>query len=232
VIDVLEFLGDPSKDFPADLITRVERLLEIVRPLVVSGEPDVVLSSLARLCVPAFSDGCSLELHTPTVPVYRIRYPRGRTHRLRDAVRTVNRFDDDDRFSAVVRVAIASPPGAFGPRYDGEMVYAWREYQPGRGDQGLADLLVDRAQRIIERQRVLDALAAAEDLTERMRRAAGAGREIEAALDKLRLTHLSDDAGYEMLRRAGEEAELLLTELALQSDFPDHLWPTGSGHIG
>ena len=191
-----------------------------------------MLSSLARLCVPSFSDGCSLELHTSTVPVYRVRYPRGRTRRYRDAIRTVTRFEDEDRLSAVVRVAIASPPGAFGPHYEGEMVHVWREGRPGRGDQGLAELLVDRAQRIIENQRVIDALAAAEAVTERMRTAIGTGRVIESALDKLRSTHLTDEAGFEMLRRAGEEAELLLVELAGQADPLDDVWQLRSGHLG
>jgi hypothetical protein len=147
-------------------------------------------------------------------------------------VHTVDRFEDDEQFSAVVRIAIASPAGAFGPRYDGEMVHVWREYQPSRGDQEFAELLVDRAQRIIDNHRVAEALAVAEALTERMRTAIGAGRVIESALDKLRSTLLRDQAGYEMLRRAGEEAELLLGELAGQSDLPDATSQTRSGHVG
>jgi hypothetical protein len=214
MIDVLDFLGDPSKDFPPALTARIERLLQGVRPLVASGEPDVVFSSLARLCVPAFSDGCSVELHTGEHAVYRIRYPRGRTHRLAGAVRTVNRFEDEGEFAAVVRVPIAPAEGAFGPAYRGEMVHVWKEYQPGRGDRGLAELLVDRAQRIIEQRRLTDAVAEAAALTERMRHAIVAGREIDSALYKLRTLHLSDRAGYDMLRRAGEEAEQLLEGLA------------------
>jgi hypothetical protein len=214
MIDVLDFLGDPSKDFPPQLTARIERLLQVVRPLVASGEPDVVLSSLARLCVPAFSDGCSVELHTDEQTVYRIRYPRGRTHRLAGVVRTVNRFEDESEFSAVVRVPIGPAEGTFGAPYHGEMIHVWKEYQPGRGDRGLAELLVDRAQRIIEQRRLADALADAAALTDRMRQAIAAGRGIDSALDKLRTLHLRDQAGYEMLRRAGEEAEQLLEGLA------------------
>jgi hypothetical protein len=213
MIDILDFLGDPNKDFPPALTARIERLLQVVRPLVASGEPDVVLSSLARLCVPAFSDGCSLELHTDEQTVYRIRYPRGRTDRLAGAVRAVNRFEDEHEFSAVVRVPIAPAEGTFGPAYHGEMVHVWKQYQPGRGDRGLAELLVDHAQRIIEQRRLAEAVAEAAALTDRMRHAIVAGREIDFALGKLRTLHLSDQAGYDMLRRAGEEAEQLLEGL-------------------
>ena len=89
--------------------------------------------------------------------------------------------------------------------YDGEMVFVWKDDHPARGDQGLAELLVDRAHHIIEQRRMEDALTEAAAATERMRTALVAGQEISTAMDKLRATKLADKAGYEMLRRAREE---------------------------
>lgn len=46
-----------------------------MRDLRASAEPTVVLSSLARNCVPSFSDGCAVELSEGVEPTFRVSYP-------------------------------------------------------------------------------------------------------------------------------------------------------------
>jgi len=46
-----------------------------LRDLRRSAEPAVVLSSLARLSVPCFSDGCELELSEGLDPVFEVSFP-------------------------------------------------------------------------------------------------------------------------------------------------------------
>ena len=46
-----------------------------VRELRRSVEPDVVLSSMARACVPAFSDGCLVQLSVGVEPLFEVSYP-------------------------------------------------------------------------------------------------------------------------------------------------------------
>ncbi len=53
----------------------VPEVVRAMRGLVPSAEPAVVLSSLARSCVPSFSDGCSVELSEGTDPMFHVSYP-------------------------------------------------------------------------------------------------------------------------------------------------------------
>lgn len=211
--DVLDLLADPASDFPPLISERAERLLRMLRDLVASSDPEVVLSSLARLCVPTFSDGCSVELDLPARPTYRIRYPRSHPYPPRDGLSRSKDLDTPRSYAAVVRIPIRRPAGAIGPSYDGEMVYLWNKRIPGRGDRGIAAVLVARALRDVELRRRAESLAGP-NVPDRVRAAMGTGREIESALARLRATHLADRAGDEMLELAGGEISQLLSELA------------------
>src|ERR1700712_2537808 len=51
-------------------------LADELRYLIRSTQPAIVFSSLAHLCVPIFSDECTVEIVEDGVATYRISYPR------------------------------------------------------------------------------------------------------------------------------------------------------------
>jgi ANTAR domain len=148
----------------------VRDIEDVLRGIVRSAEPAVVLSSLARHSQLAFSDACAIELSEGTDALFQVSFP------IPDA--------DDDADAAVVPETarpLSAAPGvaplarktvttafnaASGHGYAsfaGVAVHTWMGRAPTADDAIIARLLVDYALGIVQQERLTRSVACAED---------------------------------------------------------------------
>jgi ANTAR domain len=121
--------------------------------LVASDEPAVVLSSLARSSNPCFSDACAVELSEGTEPRFRVCFP----------------LPGEEAFPAgrgprktIVTTFQAGSGHGYQP-FAGVVVHSWTDRDPTEADAIIARLLVDLALAIVQRERLAQLVARAED---------------------------------------------------------------------
>ena len=125
-------------------IDSVDDVFGYIRGLVGSVEPAIVFSSLTALCVPSFSDFCSVDIVEGGRVRYRIAAPRpqpGTPARARELFEVRTTFD--------------SALDGWAP-YSGVMVNSWRSYQPNDADEARAARVVGQAIRAIRDERLAD----------------------------------------------------------------------------
>ena len=118
-----------------------------LRCLVRSSQPAVVFTSLAHLCVPAFSDACTVDIIEHDELAYRI------AHR---PAETADGPVDADGYRAV-RAPFTSPPNQGGDerdRYSGVVTYLWRSRQPTPVDVARAAVLARYAVLAVHEERI------------------------------------------------------------------------------
>jgi hypothetical protein len=128
----------------------------VIARIVPSDEPAVVLSSLARAGIPAFSDACAIELSEGTEALFQVSFP------LPD--------EDVSEVEAVspargisVTTPFQAPSGHGFASFAGLVMHSWAGRDAGPDDAIIARLLVDHALVILRRERMAQALARAED---------------------------------------------------------------------
>jgi hypothetical protein len=149
---------------PARDRTRSLREIEdAIGNIVLSDEPAVVLSSLARSSNPSFSDACALELSEGTAAPFRVCFPM---------------TGEDELLvgGCSARAAASAPPvatksiittfqagsGHGYPSFAGIVVHSWAKRDPTEDDAIMARLLVDRALAIVQHERLAQATARAD----------------------------------------------------------------------
>jgi len=119
------------------------RVTGSIRHMVGSTEPARMFSQLARVCVPAICDVCTINLVEDAGHRYRIRQP---------AEKPWNGGELDQ--NAVIQAEFCSD-GAGGPRFSGLLICTWLDdYQPSEADSALLGLLVDHATAMVEHERL------------------------------------------------------------------------------
>jgi ANTAR domain len=141
----------------------VREIMAALRQITASGEPAVVLSSLARSSNPSFSDACVIELSEGTETLFRVCFPMPDEAGLRAG-------------AGPVQAAVGAPPAGMRciittfeagsshgyPSFAGMVVHCWAERDPTGDDGIIARLLVDRALAIVQNERLAQAAARAE----------------------------------------------------------------------
>jgi hypothetical protein len=125
-----------------------------MRHLVASAEPAVVFSSLARACVPRFSDSCTVDIVEHERAGYRISYPR--TPSADAAYNAGPVVADAAEAVHVLCTTIEGEPNTSHRRYFGVVTHSWNEYQPNLADAAIAQFLVDTAVAAVEWERLAD----------------------------------------------------------------------------
>jgi hypothetical protein len=179
---------------PAELIGALSRLPE-------SDDPVVTFAHLARACVPAFADACEVELSDGQESLFRVRHPVGQA-------------DGPDRAEAQVagpRRILLTPFRAASrtgyPSYAGVVTYWWACRAPTEGDAVIADLMVKHAIALVDRQRLMAAVAQAEDRAANLAIEAISGRVVSLATGVIMHQRgLSQDDAEDVLRRAATTA--------------------------
>jgi len=180
-----------------------------------SAEPAVVLSSLARLCVPSFSQRCAVELSEGLDPVFTVSFPPPAPGRVPEA----RSPDDEAPGGGPAGHAVITPfgmPSAFGrPSFAGYLIHAWTLRVPATGDAMIARLLVDHALGVVQYERLAATAAAAESRSARLALDAIASRVIGEATGILMAgLRLSETAAVSQLTAAGQRSGHTLHDVA------------------
>jgi ANTAR domain len=149
---------------PARGRTRSVREIEdAIGDIVPSGEPAVVLSSLARSSNPSFSDACALELSERTEASFRVCFPMPGEDELRASARSVQATASAPpaAMNSIITTFQAGSGHGY-PSFAGIVVHSWAERDPSEDDAIIARLLVDRALAIVQHERLAQAAARAE----------------------------------------------------------------------
>jgi hypothetical protein len=157
-----------------------------------------VFSQLAQICVPAISEGCTIEIVEEGGHRYRIRQPAESPWRAEELGR-----------GSTVHAEFSSD-GAGGPRFSGTLVCAWLgDCRPSAADSALIGLLVDHTTALIEHERLTARVDELQD-------AAGQGglmlpgrQRVAAAVGILMaLHHLTAGQATDLLTRASHHTHL------------------------
>jgi len=174
--------------------------------LVRSAEPTVVFSSLAKLCIPAFSDECTVDLAEDGCPGHRIAYP------CPDGAGTGSASAGTH---LQVCTAVESLPEDVGPAYSGVIVHTWVSFVPGPAESLVARLMADRAVAAISHARTGHQVQCALEAAENLRIALQTNRRIGIAIGILMALQKTTDTGaFELLAKASQRGNRKLRDVA------------------
>jgi hypothetical protein len=150
-------LTHPDSGRCAVAIARSVRHIEgVMSGIMCSDEPAVVLSSLARASNPAFSDACAIELSEGTEALFAISFPLPEEAGIPAARQAGNPWKS-------VSTSFQAPSEHGFASFAGVVTHSWATRDPTQDDAIIARLLVSHALAILERERVVQALARADD---------------------------------------------------------------------
>lgn len=180
-----------------------------------SAEPAVVLSSLARLCVPAFSDRCMVELSEGRQPVFRAWYPPQEDP---PGHESADRQQECGGAGLTVISTTFDVPASFGfPAFAGRLVHGWAARSAGATDVVIARLLIDTAVEVVRSERLANAAADADARSAQVAIESMTSRAIGEAIGILMVTRqLPEPAAVQVLRSMGRQAGRTLHEVALE----------------
>jgi hypothetical protein len=141
----------------------MQDICRVSQSLVASTEPQVVFSSLARSCVPVFSDCCLVELSEGVEELFRVTFPAtgdempARQNAAREA------RSDGPRIAGNTLSTPFDAPSALGyPSYAGVVYHSWLGRYPTGENAIVARLLVDLALSRVSQERLAESAARAE----------------------------------------------------------------------
>jgi hypothetical protein len=177
-----------------------------------SAEPAVVLSSLARLCVPCFSDGCAVELSEGLDPVFTVSFPPPGE----DLGACDELWHGSDRPAGTTVVTAFDLPSADGyPCFSGHVTHRWTLPPVAAGGAVIARLLVDYALAVIRYERLAERARAAEERSALLAREAMAGQSIGEAIGLVMASRrLSKMAALDLLKDASRQSGRSLHEVS------------------
>lgn len=208
----LTHIGSLLEESPADSgVMAAERrgvAFELAH-LVVSAEPAVVFTSLARQCVPAFSDACTITIAETGRSAYRISYPNA------DPARTAGVGDGAPAVTHSLRTPVRSADDHAPGGFTGEVVHTWDDHLPTAADAVIAQLAVDLAVAAITSERLSVDADRALSTAAQLRTALMTSRQIGAALGVLMSVHkITDAAAFELLRTVSQRTNRKVRDLA------------------
>lgn len=203
----------------------LQATISTLSDLVRSAEPAVVFSSMASLCVPVFSDTCTVDIVDDQHAAYRISQPRS------ESTEPPPDIDGDApaRRGSRVSTTFESPSGDSGPSYFGVVVHTWDGRSATASDSAMAQLVCDRAVATITQERLADAAHHALDAAANLQTALRTSRQIGAAIGILMATHkITDDAAFDLMRTASQRTNRKLRDIAeevMQTGWLDQVHP-------
>ncbi|HEX8082592.1 MAG TPA: ANTAR domain-containing protein [Jatrophihabitans sp.] len=191
-------------------------ILRALDGLVASAEPAVVFTSLARLCVPLICDAATVALKTADQQAYLTKWPWSAA-------------DPED--SALVREAMAgrqvvSHDAVLTPilgmstegvlDYQGVLTLAFHTERPGPSHRVLAQLVVERAVTLIERERLAELATALQTKVDNLGVALTTNRQIGIAIGIIMANHkLTGDHAFDLLRRVSQHSHRKIHDIAV-----------------
>jgi hypothetical protein len=174
-----------------------------------SDDPVVTFAGLPRACVPEFADGCQVDLSDGAEPLFRVTHP-------------VISADGPGRSAAhpvgsdhmlITPFRVASRTGY--PSYAGVVTHWWTGRAPSESDAAIADLMVRHLIALVDHERLMAAVARAEDQSASLALEAISGRTINLAIGiVMHQNGLAPDDAEDLLRRSARTAGICLAQLA------------------
>jgi hypothetical protein len=137
---------------------------DAMRGLIQSVEPAVVFSSLARSCIPAFSDACTVELSEGVEALFQVTFPvadEGALFVRSDSVTAGGRAFPFS--SETVSTSFQAESTRGHPSFAGVVSHSWIEHEPTDDDVTIARLLVDHSVAMVRQERLVESLQQAEN---------------------------------------------------------------------
>ena len=199
------------------------RVTAAVRHMVRSVEPSRMFSELARVCVPAISDACTIDLVEEGGHRYRIRQPAENPYGARGSAQ------EDP-----VAEADFSSDGAGGPRFSGVLTCTWFDgYRSGEADAALLGLLVDHTTALLEHERLTARVGELQTAPGNAALMLPSHQRVAAAVGILMvLHHLTAAQATDLLTRASQHTHLSIRGVAdtvlRTGAMPDHPHPAAT----
>jgi hypothetical protein len=189
-------------DVPAALISSLDGLRR-------SDDPVVMFAGLPRACVPGFADGCQVELsdgaERPFRAAHSVSSPDGRPPAAGHPA------TPDHVLLTPFRAA--SRTGH--PSYAGVVTHWWTGRAPSPSDAAIADLVVRYLIAQVDQERLMVAVARAEDQAANLALEAISGRTINLATGiVMHQAGLAPDNAEDLLRRSARTAARSLAQVA------------------
>ena len=170
-----------------------------------SDDPVVTFAGLPRVCVPEFADGCQVELSDGAEPLFRVTSADGLEG-------TAARPVGPDQV-LLTPFQVASRTGY--PSYAGVVTQWWSGRTPSESDAVIADLMVKHLIALVDHERLMSAVARAEDRAASLALEAISGRTINLAIGiVMHQTGLPADDAEDLLRQSARTAEIDLAQMA------------------
>jgi hypothetical protein len=169
----------------------------------------VTFAGLPGACVPVFADGCQVELSDGAGPPFRVAHPAGSADRPGSAA--AHPADADRMLLTPFQVASR----AAYPSYAGVVTHWWTGRAPSERDAALADLMVNHVIALVDHERLMAAVARAEDRAAGLALQAISGRTISLATGVvMRQYGLAPDDAEDLLRQSASTAGRSLAQVA------------------
>ena len=158
-----------------------------------SDDPVVTFAGLPGACVPGFADGCQVELADGAEPLFRVTHPDGP-----ESV-TDRPVGPDQVLATPFRVV--SRTGY--PSYAGVITHWWTDRTPSESDAMIADLVIKYLVALVDHERLMAAVARAEDRAASLALEATSGRTVSLATGiVMHQNRLAADDAKDLLRQS------------------------------
>jgi ANTAR domain len=173
-----------------------------------SDDPVVTFAALPRACVPIFADGCQVELCDGTQPLFRVTHPASPA----DGNEPNAGSPAEDRV-LLSPFRVVSRTGY--PSYAGVVTNWWAGRAPSDSDAAIADLMVKHVIALVDRERLMMAVARAEDRAASLALQAISGRTVTLATGIVMYQYgLAAGDAEDLLRRSARVAGRSVPQLA------------------
>ncbi len=176
-------------------------VLQAANSLVSSAEPDVVFESLVRRCAPLVCEAATATVSRLDGRIYASTWPMGALTRWSQPESVVIDFN--------------APASGDYAGYHGLVSLRF----PRQDECGpfIAQLLVDRAVAVVERERLVEAAETRQATAEQLERALTSNREIGVAVGILMANHkLTGEQAFDLLSRVSQHTNRKLRMVALE----------------
>jgi hypothetical protein len=175
-----------------------------------SDDPAVTFGRLPGACVPEFADGCEVELSDGAQPAFRVRHPVGSDADPEPA--TAHNVEPEQ----VLSTPFTATSAIGYPSYAGVVTHWWASRTPSECDAVIADLMVKHLVSLVDHERLMAAVARAEDRAAGLALQAISGRTVALAIGiVMRANGLAAAEAEDLLRQSAGITGRCLHELAV-----------------
>jgi len=186
-------------------------LISALNTLQASDDPAVMFARLAEACVPRFADSCGVEISGEGQPPFRAAFPASLLATGQSPSAAGQLTDPEQILHTPFRV----PSRSGYPPYAGVLTHWWTRRTPTETDAVVADLMAKHVIALVDRERLMAAIARADDQAAELALGAISGRTINMAIGiVMHQRALSPEDAEDLLRRAGAATASGLYEVA------------------